>query len=211
MPDPFDRLIPEARAFLAELAANNSRDWFTARKARYDAELKRPAELLLDQVATRLGPGTATKLFRTQRDVRFSKDKTPYNTHLHLLWTTPEGAQWFFGVSPDYVTAGGGRMGFDTATLARYRASLPERGEVLRAALAALTDQGLRLSEPELKRPAAPIAPGDALADLALRKSLTAWIDLPPEGSDLLGRIVVAFDRLRPMQAAMSQLLETSK
>ncbi|MCG6558254.1 TIGR02453 family protein [Ruegeria sp. 1NDH52C] len=211
MPDPFDRLIPEARAFLAELAANNSRDWFTARKARYDAELKRPAELLLDQVAARLGPGTATKLFRTQRDVRFSKDKTPYTTHLHLLWTTPEGAQWFFGVSPDYVTAGGGRMGFDTATLARYRASLPERGEVLRAALAALMDQGLRLSEPELKRPAPPIAPGDALADLARRKSLTAWIDLPPEGSDLLGRIVVAFDRLRPMQAAMSQLLETSK
>lgn len=207
MTDPFDRLIPEARAFLAELAVSNSRDWFTARKARYEAELKRPAELLLDQVAARLGPGTATKLFRPQRDVRFSRDKTPYHTHLHLLWTTPEGAQYFFGVSPDYVTAGGGRMGFDAKTLARYRERLARLGPALQTEIETLGRQGARLSEPELKRPAPPIAPGDPLADLARRKSLTLWFDHDAGLTNLAAQLARDFDRLKPFQAALSALL----
>ena len=207
MSDPFDQLIPEARTFLAELAANNSRDWFTAQKLRYEAELKRPAEMLLDQLAARLGPGTATKLFRPQRDVRFSKDKTPYHTHLHLLWTTPERAQYFFGVSPDYVTAGGGRMGFDAKTLTRYRERLARLGPALLTEIETLVGQGARLSEPELKRPAPPIAPGDPLADLARRKSLTLWFDHDAGLTDVLAQLSSDFDRLTPFQAALSALL----
>lgn len=207
MTDPLSRLIPEARAFLTELAANNSRDWFTLHKARYDAGLKTPALILLDQIATHLGPGTATKLFRPQRDVRFSKDKTPYNTHLHLLWTAPDGAQYFFGLSSNYVTSGGGRMGFDAAALARYRDRLPALGPALQAEIDALTAQGARLSEPELKRPAPPISPGDPLADLACRKSLSLWFDHDAGLTDVLAHLTSDFDRLKPFQAALSALL----
>lgn len=207
MTDPLSRLIPEARAFLTELAANNSRDWFTLHKARYDAGLKTPALILLEQIAAHLGPGTATKLFRPQRDVRFSKDKTPYNTHLHLLWTTPGGAQYFFGLSSNYVTSGGGRMGFDAASLARYRDRLPTLGPALQAEIDALTAQGARLSEPELKRPAAPIAPGDPLADLARRRSLTLWFDHDAGLTDVLAHLTSDFDRLKTFQTALSALL----
>ena len=45
----FDSLIPDARTFLGQLAANNSRDWFTAHKADYDSRLKTPALLLADE------------------------------------------------------------------------------------------------------------------------------------------------------------------
>lgn len=87
--DPFARLIPEARAFLSELATHNERNWFTEHKSRYETELKAPALLLLDQVAHDIGRKTGNppkpKLFRPHRDVRFSKDKTPYTTYLHMM------------------------------------------------------------------------------------------------------------------------------
>ena len=55
MPDPFARLIADARGFRPELAQNNRRDWFACQKARYQQTFKAPALLLLDQVAHDLG------------------------------------------------------------------------------------------------------------------------------------------------------------
>ncbi|SDD13389.1 TIGR02453 family protein [Ruegeria marina] len=207
MSDPLDRLIPEARAFLTELDANNSRDWFTIHKARYHAGLKVPARILLDRMAAHLGTGTATKLFRPQRNVRFSRDKTPYTTHLHLLWTTSDGAQYFFGISPDYVASGGGRMRFDAPSLARYRDRLPRLGPALQAETDALAAQGARLSEPELKRPAPPVKANDPLSDLARRKSLTLWFDHDAGMTDPMAQLVRDFDRLKPFQTALTALL----
>jgi len=186
-PDPFARLIPEARAFLTELAANNTRDWFTAHKTRYETELKAPAQLLLDQIAHDLAPGLSLKpkLFRAQRDVRFSKDKTPYHTYLHMLWSTgsdPQGAPGlFFGISPDYVTLGGGVMGFAGASLDRWRKMLDTAdGEALASDLTQLADKGYTLRDPDLKRVPAPYAADHPRADLLRRKGLVAWRELPP-------------------------------
>lgn len=208
---PFDSLIPDARAFLAKLQRNNSREWFAAHKPAYESRLKAPALHLLDDLAARLarltGQHAKTKLFRPQRDLRFSRDKTPYHTHLHMLWTSEGGAQWFFGIAPGYITAGAGRMGFDKAGLAAFRAGLPARGPALQSALDSLSAQGARLSEPELKRPAAPIAPDDPLAGLARRKSLAAWFDYAEAPADLPGRLESDFARLWPMQQALDALL----
>ncbi|TMV09601.1 TIGR02453 family protein [Ruegeria sediminis] len=210
MPDPFAQLIPEARAFLAELSANNTRDWFTAQKSRYDRELKAPATLLLDQFALQIGPGAGTKLFRPHRDVRFSKDKTPYNTHLHMLWTLPGDALqqpgFFFGISPDYVSIGGGVMGFDKEPLARWRDAVSgDFGKDMQALLAGYRDQGLRMDEPELKRVPPPFDKAHPHADLLRRKSLTVWRDLPQAAfdapltalQDTWQNLQPLFDRLR--------------
>jgi uncharacterized protein (DUF2461 family) len=59
----FDTLIPDARGFLHDLAANNTRDWFHAHKADYDAKLRDPAEALLDEMAPRLGVLTGVPYF----------------------------------------------------------------------------------------------------------------------------------------------------
>jgi hypothetical protein len=63
----------------------------------YRDEIKKPAELMADLFAEDLARHTGkcrmvSKVFRIHRDVRFSKDKTPYNTHLHLLWSRPGDA-----------------------------------------------------------------------------------------------------------------------
>ena len=130
----FDLLPSDARTFLSELQTNTSRDWFLANKARYDDSLKAPALALLAALSDRLsalsGAEISTKLFRAHRDVRFSKDKSPYNLHLHMLWA-PQGAgtqpAYFFGIAQDYVTAGGGIMGFDKQQQADWRAFVAER------------------------------------------------------------------------------------
>ena len=125
MPD-FDTLVADALGFFDDLGANNTRDWFTANKSRYEAAVKRPAEALLAETGARLeaqtGRAQKAKLYRIHRDLRFSKDKTPYNTHLHLQWTDPRtGVCHLFGVSRDYVCAGVGAMGFDKPALERWR------------------------------------------------------------------------------------------
>lgn len=81
-------------AFLRDLARNNSRDWFHANKDRYEAHVKRPALRFIVDFAPRLAEisphlkadprPVGGSLFRIHRDVRFSKDKRPYKTHLGI-------------------------------------------------------------------------------------------------------------------------------
>jgi uncharacterized protein (TIGR02453 family) len=85
---------PELFAFLRDLAANNDRDWFAANKARYVADVQEPALAFIEDVGMRLpevsrhfvadARTTGGSLFRIYRDVRFSKDKSPYKTHVGI-------------------------------------------------------------------------------------------------------------------------------
>ncbi|MEX0317001.1 MAG: TIGR02453 family protein [Ruegeria sp.] len=212
MSDPFASLIPEARAYLAELAANNSRDWFNDHKARYEAELKGPATLLLEQFAAQIG-GAGTKLFRPHRDVRFSKDKTPYNTHLHMLWTLPGGGRqapgFFFGVAPDYVSIGGGVMGFDKAVVTDWRNAMDgPLGAELEQVLDGLRADGMRIGEPDLKRVPAPFDKDHPRGELLRRKALTVWRDLP-EGdfSSPLAALSGTYQKLLPLYDKLREFL----
>ena len=80
--------FPDTQAFLRDLRANNDRDWFNAHKATYERVYKAPAEAFVAELRPRLealaGVTLGGKVFRIHRDVRFSKDKSPYNTHLHI-------------------------------------------------------------------------------------------------------------------------------
>ncbi len=207
----FDTLIPDARSFLSELADNNSRDWFAANKPRYEAQLKQPALALLEQVAAQWGAETGQplkpKLFRANRDVRFSKDKTPYNTHLHMLWAEADGPGWFLGISPEYVTAGAGRMGFDKAQLDLWRASVdgPDGAELARV----LVETGARLDEPELKRVPAPYDKDHPQGALLRRKSLTLWRDIadPAARDGLVPALTAAFASLIPAMDLLRRMI----
>lgn len=177
----FSDLIPQARVFLAQLAANNDRDWFAEHKSHYEARIKLPGQAFGDYIAAELarllGQPVTPKLFRVHRDVRFSRDKTPYNAHLHLSWSSEKtGPAWFFGLSPDYVTAGWGWMAFTPAQITRWREVAAGDAGLVRA----LDLPGYHLSDPELKRVPAPYPKDHAAAENLRRKSLTLWSDLDP-------------------------------
>jgi uncharacterized protein (TIGR02453 family) len=208
MVDTFANLIPDAQAFLVELSANNNRDWFNANKATYESTLKAPALLLIDQVAHDLGRQSGQvlrpKLFRPHRDVRFSKDKTPYHTHLHMLWKiggtgekTDRDPALFLGISPDYVRIGGGMMGFDKTTLPRWRALVDgDFGDHVQAELDTLAAQGLTPNDPPLKRVPSPFAKDHRHGALLRRKGLAVWGDL-------------SAPQTKAPQLAMSELFQT--
>lgn len=185
MSDPFSDLIPEARKFLNTLDDNNTRDWFTGHKDRYEAALKRPSLLLLDQIAahlqTRSDQPVTTKLFRPHRDVRFSKDKTPYNTHLHMLWQVGQAAL-FFGVAPGYVSFGGGVMAFDRDQITNWRAAVDsDKGGEIADLSGALTAKDYAPDAPELKRVPAPFDKDHPRAELLRHKSFKLWRQLPEQ------------------------------
>ena len=79
--------------FLQELSANNNRDWFNANKDRFKANVEAPFHEFVNLMINRLESiqdnlqGLTSKqcVFRIYRDVRFSKDKSPYKTHMAAL------------------------------------------------------------------------------------------------------------------------------
>lgn len=192
MLDAFSTLIPETRAFLRELSANNNRDWFNENKSRYDGSLKKPAKNLLDDIEARLSTlldqAVTTKLFRANRDVRISKDKTPYTLHLHMLWS-PQGNStqpaYFFGIAEEYVKAGAGLMTFDKAQQSAWRAWVSEReGAALQSKIDASLSAGASLGKPDLKRVPNPFEQDHTNADLLRRKSLVIWKDIEAEAAN---------------------------
>jgi uncharacterized protein (TIGR02453 family) len=110
----------EALKFLRALKRNNDREWFQPRKAEFEKVLRDPMLALLDRINGHLikfAPDYCTEpakaIFRISRDTRFSKDKTPYKTHVaavfsHRMLPRNSGAGFYFQVSTEKVGIGGG-------------------------------------------------------------------------------------------------------
>jgi uncharacterized protein (TIGR02453 family) len=107
----------EALAFYAGLEDDNSKEYWTARKAVYQEQVLRPMEELLEELAPEFG---AAKIFRPYRDIRFSHDKTPYKTHIAATL----GARYYVQLSADGLSAGAGRWHLEPTELTQYRAAV---------------------------------------------------------------------------------------
>jgi uncharacterized protein (TIGR02453 family) len=128
---PFAGFRPEAIQFLADVAANNERTWFQPRKADYERLLKEPLEALCVALAERfairgipLVADPARSPFRIYRDVRFSKDKSPYKTNVgaSFPWAGDNwGAGGYFHLAPGEVFVGGGMWHPEPAKLNAFR------------------------------------------------------------------------------------------
>lgn len=95
-------------------------------------------------------------------------------------------------------------MGFDKAVLENYRAALDDgKGNKLATLLEKLRKDGVRLSEPELKRIPAPFSRDHRHGELLKRKSLSAWIDVDDPLAacrhDFADRAEASFKRLKPL------------
>jgi uncharacterized protein (TIGR02453 family) len=80
---------PAFLKFFKELAADNTKEWFDANRKTYAAEVKKPFAAFVDEMINRINKhepdvkiGASDAIMRINKDIRFSKDKTPYNTHV---------------------------------------------------------------------------------------------------------------------------------
>ena len=186
----FDGFPEETVAFLAGLAMHNDRVWFTAHKSDYKTHVEAPAKAFLESMSGILsdlvGQELGGKVFRIHRDVRFSKDKTPYNTHVRMAFfpnVVSKGScglkpSFFFSLEPDKVIAGAGSMDFPNEVLEAYRAAVD--AEKTGASLATLLKKypekdGFRMDDPALKRVPKGFDPEHPRASLLRRKSLAIW------------------------------------
>ena len=212
----FSTLISDASGFLRSLALNNRRDWFHAHKTDYDTKLRDPAKALLEEMAPRLGALTgcpiSTKLFRAHRDVRFSKDKTPYTTHLHMMWSVQSGTRQdpvlFFGINPSEVTVGTGMMDFNKDVLTDWRKMADLDGDYLAGQIKSVTGKGYALWDPKLKRVPPPFDKDHAHGDLLRHKGLVAT-GHPTLSDDLVSDLDTAFADLWPVSDMLMGVAET--
>lgn len=211
----YDTLITDARAFFASLSQNNTRDWWAENKSTYDNKLKAPALALQDALSPPLSKLTDTpiksKLFRPHRDVRFSKDKTPYNTHLHMMWQiesdAPQNPVFFFGIGQDYVTTGAGMMGFDKPVLSNWRKMVDLDTDRIIGIVGGLEKQGFALREPALKRVPPPFDKDHPAARLLRMKGVTASRELAGDGP-LPDQILSTFQSLWPLNDLLISIAE---
>jgi uncharacterized protein (TIGR02453 family) len=138
-PDANREFDPEFFDFLAELADHNDREWFAANRDRYEAHVLEPALAFIEDFAFRLPEisphlradprRTGGSLFRIHRDTRFSKDKTPYKTHVginfrHARAKEIDAPGLYLHLAPGDVFAGGGLWRPDTQTAHRIREAI---------------------------------------------------------------------------------------
>jgi uncharacterized protein (TIGR02453 family) len=172
----FDGWPAESLAFYAGLEDDNSREYWTRRKAVYQEQVLRPMEELLEELAPEFGE---PKIFRPYRDIRFSHDKTPYKTHIGARL----GPACYVQLSADGLSAGAGRWHLEPAELTQYRAAVagPDGAE-LAVIVAALEKAGVEVHGHGTLKSVPRGYPADhPRIGLLRHKGLTAWRHWNPE------------------------------
>ncbi|MGA4838183.1 DUF2461 domain-containing protein [Streptomyces sp. G45] len=137
---PFAGFPPELFTFLAGLEKDNSKTYWEAHKPVWEASVKEPVTRLMADLDDEFGP---LRTFRPNRDVRFSKDKSPYKTWVGV--TTSDravgGIGAFLRLDADGMRLAGGAMALAPDQIKRFRAAVDDAGaaaefEDIRRALA---------------------------------------------------------------------------
>lgn len=200
-------------AFFAQLAARQDREWFKAHKAEYlrlwEAPMKALFEALRARLKARFPKVGPPKHLRLYRDVRFSKDKSPFNTAISAVLPlygggpmTGSGLYAELGTSC-FVAAG--RWMIDGAELARYREAVAGAGG---ARFAKGVEQAKRggyqvMAHQALKRVPPPYDAGHPRAELLKLKGFAlAFPKLPGAAladGELVGRLVEQTRAIAPL------------
>jgi uncharacterized protein (TIGR02453 family) len=200
----FTGFSPTVLDFYRDLSRNNDREWFEAHKHIYKDEVIPQAQRFvvamgdrLRQISPTLVYDTRTNgagsIFRIYRDVRFSKDKTPYKTQLGIYfwegaWRKMEAPGFYFQLEPEHLGLYAGIYEFSRPVLERYRQQVidPHRGQALVDAVSMVTGAGpYRIGGQHFKRTPRGFDPEHPNASWLLHNGLHAH--LPLEIPDTLG------------------------
>jgi uncharacterized protein (TIGR02453 family) len=216
---------PELFRFLSELRENNNREWFQANKGRYESAVREPVLRFIADFAPLLhtislyfvaDPSpTGGSLFRIYRDVRFSKDKSPYKTQVGVnFWHVEAGKHvhvpgFYLHLEPGGCFAAAGLWHPDAATLKKIRAAIVARP----AAWKAVRRSGLKIEGGTLARPPKGYnAEHPLIEDLKWKDYITSitFSDAKVCGSRFLSDYVAACRRMSPLVKFLTEALGLS-
>jgi len=166
----------EALEFYEGLAADNTKTYWTKHKEIYDAKVLCPMTELIEELAPEFGE---TKIFRPYRDIRFSKDKTPYKTHIGAMV-----GSGYVQFSVQGLAAGNGMYGMAPDQLDRYRQAVASgrTGGELEDVIAAVESAGIGVTGRDVLKAAPRGYPADHPRIGLLRyKGIVAWKEWPVE------------------------------
>lgn len=145
MTETFRGFPPKAMTFLRGLAKHNRKEWFEEHRDDYEGALRAPMRELIEEVDARLATfvpeivGSPKKsMFRIHRDVRFSKDKSPYKTNAACWFFHQDagrgvggdaahgGAGFYYHMAPSEIFCGGGIWMPPRPALNKIRESLAD-------------------------------------------------------------------------------------
>jgi uncharacterized protein (TIGR02453 family) len=190
----------EALEFYEGLAADNTKTYWTKHKEIYDAKVLRPMTELIEELAPEFGD---TKIFRPYRDIRFSKDKTPYKTHIGAMV-----GSGYVQFSVQGLAAGNGMYGMAPDQLDRYRQAVASdrTGGELEDVIAAVESAGIGVTGRDVLKAAPRGYPADHPRIGLLRyKGIVAWKEWPVESwletAAARDRVTAFLRATRPLRA----------
>lgn len=200
--------------FYEELTANNTREWFAAHRATYEDDVRAPLEYLLDDLAAEFGEA---KVFRPNRDVRFSKDKSPYKTTAAAVVVGDRDARGYYvQLSADGLMVGGGAYMLAGDELVRLRAAIDDdrTGTELEVIVADLRAAGAETGAHETLKTAPRGYPTDhPRIDLLRNKGIIGWWQHPPRRwlhtAAARERVADGWRALRPLNAWLDAHVRT--
>jgi uncharacterized protein (TIGR02453 family) len=180
----FRGFAPEAFEWFEGLERDNSRAYFDATRERYESEVRGQVEAMLEEL--RRVFGGEVRVFRLQRDLRFSADKSPYKTRTYgvLHGVDVAGAGLYAQLSSRGLYAGSGYHQMARDQLERFRQAVASdrTGPALVDAADAASDAGLEVEGASLRTAPRGYPRDHPRIELLRRTSLVAGRSLPAEG-----------------------------
>ena len=214
------QLNPALFRFFKQLAKNNNREWFEQHKPEFKAfetEVKEFGEALKDKL-NQHDSIDRFKVFRIYRDVRFSKDKTPYKTHFGLTWhrTKPEyRGGYYLHLKPDDIFLACGFWDPAPADLKRIRQEIDQDGDEYRNLINAPAFKNTwgALQGNAVKTAPKGYAKDHPDIDLLRFKQhifMIRYTEVEVAAADFMDRLDAALQAVRPFVDYMSAVLTTN-
>jgi len=225
----FHGFSPQAVDFYVELTRNNDKTWFESHRDTFETHVLAPARAFVVEMGERLrdiapgihaDPRVNRSLFRIQRDVRFSANKSPYKTHMGIWMWEGDGHRmerpgFYFHLAPPSLMLAAGMREFSKPVLEAYRSAAvdPELGPALRSAVeSAASNPFFVLGGRHYKRVPRGFDPHHPNADLLLHKGLIVRTEfpIPPEfySEELLDYCFARYVEMAPIHRWLVRLLE---
>lgn len=213
------KIQPGTLQFLTDLSANNDRAWFQANKDRYEAALENMKQFV-KAVENALGETDHLEnatLFRIYRDVRFSKDKSPYKNHFGVGFsraTKRLRGGYYLHIEPGASFAGGGFWQPEAPDLKRIRDEFAADDRPIREIMADGTFKkyfGV-IQGDELKTAPRGYDKDSPALDLIRKKNFTVhrnFTDKEVTSDNFLQEVKQTFEAMRPYFDYMSMVLTT--